>query len=1300
MKNEFDRKQSFNLSMHHLWSRLLLLFAILIVIISIGLIIVRASTPLLATHHQDIQTWLEKRLNYPVQFGQLEVGWRGFEPIIRINDVTISNSNHQPLIHFDHFAVGFNLFHSIFSRQLKIGLVLIQGTTLKIKGGRDGTTVIYGNTDLPIATLKNNSQGNGNLIKEFFSINKIHLEDIKVLWQKSTGQNIDFPSVMFEMLNNGDHHHIWGLAATSYPKISKLAFVANLKGNIMNKKTLKGEVYIHGKNLELKQWMPTFQFGNILINNGYLQGQTWTTINKGQITEVQGDLTASDIKFSNIKSQQNINISSVKGNLDWQKNPEGWSIGAENVVLDHNLNAFPTKNLFFSYAKDQTNQQQTVTAFLQFVPVSLLGSVSNFLGYPEITAKVQKYRLAANLENLYVDYTNSKNFGASFLFNEASFQLPRTSVSHLQGDAYLFPNMGEIDIQSEHLNVNIDNIAAKNIELTNQFLNKFYWYKNQTALTVKSPEFQIANKDIALQGNFSSSIPLATPNAAHLTASVKTNSFDVAVLKNYLPTSSQNHQHVLKFLNAAFLTGTATAQININGQLNQFPFSKNNGNFSATVQGHNVSLAYKEGWPPISQLTGTLNFNNQQMTATAKKAVIFGTPITSISVIIPDISDDVNPTITVQADADTTLENALNFVNTTPLQKTLGRELQSLTFQGPVELHLNMNFSLKSNIHHNDVQGYLTTSNATIQLPAWGLKFDEVEGQLNFDNGALTAKQFSGKFLQQAMTGSIRTLNASTQKSVIQITMASRFLMDYLKSQIQNRFIDKLSGATNFTAQLQIFNKAPTQNTLTINSNLLGVAIDLPAPFLKTPTTAELFTAQLKFSAAAPMTVNATLGSQLSFQSILQKISGKLSFKNGNLHVGSGSAKPQTSNGLLIDGTLPSFDWLVWKPLLTADSSNSTDMVQYLRLIDIKTKQLNFYSYLFPNTQIQAVYKNSVWDLTFNGATIAGNLTVPTKTTPTLSANLTRLYLKTPKKSNTAGQTILAASIPPLDVNINDFQNDTSHYGAIHLITHPTQNGLIVNSVTIKSNNTNLNGSGFWQQQNKTSQLSSLQGTLSAANAGDLLSNSNYSNSFTAQNLQLKFNLQWPGTIFQPSLKTVSGMVNLQTGSGVINDIGSKADNEMATGQLLTLLSLQSLQRRLALNFKDLTNKGFSFDTIQGDFQLAKGLATTKNTAINGIVASINLNGNIDINQETFDLYLQVTPKMTSSLPVIATLAGGPVVGAATWVVNKIFASSVNQIAAKYFHLSGNWDHPQVTPITSAVPAPAPKTKMQGSPFM
>lgn len=1294
MNNKANRKQAFKLALHHLWSRILLLFSVLIVLLAIGLIIIRASTPLLAKHHQNIQDWLEQRLHYPVQFGQVEAGWKGFEPIIRINDVSIENDKHQPLIHLDHFAIGFNLFQTLLYRQLKIGLVVIRGATLKIVNSADGMTVIYGNTPIPIAQLKPNSQGNGKLIDDLFLINKIHLDTIQVIWQKPTGQIIQFQNVMLEMLNNGEQHHAWGLAATNQPEKSQLAFVANIQGNIINKKTLKGSVYFHGNNLELKEWLPGFQFKNLLVNDGFLSGEIWMKIDKGIIADLQGGLTASNVTLSNIKTKQKTQINNLSGNIAWQKKADSWTVSADHVILNNNAINEPAESLFLNYSNSPSEKQPSITAFLQYAPISWLTPVSNFLGYLPIESAIKKYSAAGDLQNIYLNFTDKSQFDLAANFNNIAFQMSKeVSISNLNGIAYLFPTIGELDIQSNNLHLKIPAIPKQSIILNNSFLNKFYWQYNQKILTVKSPAFQISDPDMAIQGNVFSSIPIKNPTTARLDLNVNTNTFPVTILKNYLPQPKDSHVHLFDFFHDGFLAGTATAQMNFNGQLNRFPFVHHSGNFTVNAKFNNLSLLFKNDWMPLTNVNGSMNITNQTLTGMASQAKFYGTPITNLTAVIPNIKDQLNPNITIKADVQTTLEHAMAFIHHSPLEHTIGKKLQHLTFQGPANLRLNMNFSLKADDHKHLVEGNLTTQNAIVDLPEWGLQFTNTTGELNFNNEAITANHLTANFLQQPVTASINTINADTKKSVMQLQLTGKFLLDYLKSKIDDRFINRLTGAVNYTAQLQIFDNNFKQDNLTVNSNLIGMEINLPAPFTKQPNATEALTVKIIFAngniksrtdKSEPVAITASLGRQINFQSVLQKIAGKLHFISGNLHLGSGNARPQSDKGLLIDGSVPSFVWQEWKPLLTSDSDKSSEISSAIRLVNINIKQLNFYSHLFFNTQVQAVYKNNNWALSFNGPAIAGNLTPPSKARPIVEAHLTRLYLNTDAKtkSKSAPVDIAPSEIPSLDFNIDDFRYGALKLGRLALQTSPTPTGLTIKQFDTISNALNFHASGFWKNTNKL-QYSGLQGILAAGNAKDLFSGLGYPNSFSAKNLQLKFDLQWPGSVFNPSMSSVSGMVNLQTGSGVINDIGSKANNDMAMGQLLTFLSVQSLQRRLTLNFNDLTRKGFSFDTLHGDFHLAKGLASTKNTIINGIVATINFKGDIDIINKEFDLELRVTPKVTSSIPIIATIAGGPVIGAATWVVNKLFSPAVNQIAAKYFHLGGSWSHPKVTPMNS-----------------
>src|SRR6185369_4634820 len=97
-----------------------------------------------------------------------------------------------------------------------------------------------------------------------------------------------------------------------------------------------------------------------------------------------------------------------------------------------------------------------------------------------------------------------------------------------------------------------------------------------------------------------------------------------------------------------------------------------------------------------------------------------------------------------------------------------------------------------------------------------------------------------------------------------------------------------------------------------------------------------------------------------------------------------------------------------------------------------------------------------------------------------------------------------------------------------------------------------------------------------------------------------------------------------------------------------------TLPRRLSLDFSDLFENGYSFDSIQGDFKLKNGNAVTQNASIKGVVAQVKIKGRFGLAAHDYDLRVDIEPHVTASLPVVAAIAAAnPLVGVATWMVNK-----------------------------------------------
>jgi len=134
---------------------------------------------------------------------------------------------------------------------------------------------------------------------------------------------------------------------------------------------------------------------------------------------------------------------------------------------------------------------------------------------------------------------------------------------------------------------------------------------------------------------------------------------------------------------------------------------------------------------------------------------------------------------------------------------------------------------------------------------------------------------------------------------------------------------------------------------------------------------------------------------------------------------------------------------------------------------------------------------------------------------------------------------------------------------------------------------------------------------------------------------------------------------------------------------VLGLASLGELRRRLALDFSDLTDKGFAFDTVRGSFDLHDGSAQTEDVLVKGPAAEIGLIGRVGLKNHDYDQTAVVTGNVSSTLPLAAFVAG-PVVGGVALVFTQVFKRPLKGLARAYYRITGSWDNPTVERIKSA----------------
>lgn len=214
-----------------------------------------------------------------------------------------------------------------------------------------------------------------------------------------------------------------------------------------------------------------------------------------------------------------------------------------------------------------------------------------------------------------------------------------------------------------------------------------------------------------------------------------------------------------------------------------------------------------------------------------------------------------------------------------------------------------------------------------------------------------------------------------------------------------------------------------------------------------------------------------------------------------------------------------------------------------------------------------------------------------------------------------------------------------------------------------------------------------MQFILQVKSAEKLLARFGYPDALRRGQATLEGKLTWDGTPLAIDYASLEGTLTLLASSGQFNKL------EPGAGRLLGILSLQSLPRRITLDFRDVFSEGFAFDNIAGQIDIKRGIMSSKELRLQGPAAKILMSGKVDLPRETQDLKVRVQPAIGESLSVGAILMAHPAIGAISFLVQKLLSDPIDQAFAYEYAVTGTWADPKVDKLSA--PSRRDSTKVE-----
>jgi uncharacterized protein YhdP len=234
-----------------------------------------------------------------------------------------------------------------------------------------------------------------------------------------------------------------------------------------------------------------------------------------------------------------------------------------------------------------------------------------------------------------------------------------------------------------------------------------------------------------------------------------------------------------------------------------------------------------------------------------------------------------------------------------------------------------------------------------------------------------------------------------------------------------------------------------------------------------------------------------------------------------------------------------------------------------------------------------------------------------------------------------------------------------------------------INRLALNNSDASLRASGKWSTMGGINQ-SGLSYELDIADAGRLLDRFGFERLLKGGKGRMEGELNWKGPPYDFDIPTLSGNLSLSLASGQFLKVDPGA------AKLLGVMSLQSLPRRLVLDFRDLFSEGFAFDGIASTATITRGVLKTDSFKMRGVNAVVLMDGTVDLDAETQNMNVVVIPELNvGAASVVYGLAVNPVIGLGTFLAQLFLRNPLSQALTQEYQITGPWKDPAVKKISA-----------------